>query len=265
MFFVIFGTKVGALELIGKATQGGLIQGQLPSGTKLSINDVPLAITSNGIFVFGLNRNSEPKIRIEIRFRDGSIENKVLTITKRKYKIQKIEGLARTKVTPRESDYKRIIAEHKMLQAARSKITLNTGFRRGFTWPVRGKITGVYGSQRILNGKPRAPHYGVDISAPKGSPVAAAADGVVGMTHLGMFFTGKTIHIDHGLGIGTVYAHLDKINVKLGSFVKKGEVIGKVGKTGRATGPHLHWGLSWKDIRLDPTSVLGKLPKRILD
>ena len=106
---------------------------------------------------------------------------------------------------------------------------------------------------------------GVDISAPIGSSVVAAADGVVSMTHLGMFFTGKTIHIDHGLGIGTVYAHLHKINVKLGNFVKKGEVIGQVGKTGRVTGPHLHWGLSWKDMRLDPTSVLGKLPKRIVN
>ena len=152
-----------------------------------------------------------------------------------------------------------------MLQAARSKITFNTGFRRGFTWPVRGRISGVYGSQRVLYGKPRAPHYGVDISAPIGSSVVAAADGVVSMTHLGMFFTGKTIHIDHGLGIGTVYAHLHKNNVKLGNFVKKGEVIGQVGKTGRVTGPHLHWGLSWKDMRLDPTSVLGKLPKRIVN
>jgi murein DD-endopeptidase MepM/ murein hydrolase activator NlpD len=126
---------------------------------------------------------------------------------------------------------------------------------------VTGRISGVFGSQRILNGKSRSPHSGVDIAAPKGTPIKATADGLITMVHQNMFFTGKTLMIDHGHGVTSVYAHLSAIDIKEGALVRKGEVIGRVGATGRATAPHLHWGVSWFATKLDPALVVGPMPK----
>ena len=154
---------------------------------------------------------------------------------------------------------KRISAEGVLINAARARDTDHAFFRGGFVWPVTGRISGVYGSQRFLNGKPRRPHLGVDIAAPTGTPIVATADGIVRIAHSDMFFTGKTVAIDHGHGLMSIYAHMSQVAVKNGQKVAKGAPIGKVGATGRVTGPHLHWGVSLFRTRLDPALLVGPM------
>lgn len=255
------GAQASALELKGVFTQGTLITGKVAPGSSVLLDGVPLLVLPDGSFVFGLPRDAKSNALLSVRRKDGSVAQRKLKIRKRNYRIQRIDGLPKRKVTPKKRDYKRIAREQKLLNAVRHRVTQIVDFKNGFVWPARGRISGVYGSQRILNGKPRAPHLGVDIAAPSGAPIIAASDGVVSLTHEGMFFTGKTIQIDHGLGVGTIYIHLSKVLVKEGQRVRKGELIGRVGKTGRATGPHLHWGLTWKTMRLDPSLLVGPMPK----
>jgi murein DD-endopeptidase MepM/ murein hydrolase activator NlpD len=258
---LVVGGQAIALELKGPFTQGALITGKVSPGSSVLLDGVSLSTLPDGSFVFGLARDAKPKALLSVQGKDGNVAQRTLKIRKRNYKIQRIDGLPKRKVSPKKRDYKRIAREQKLLNVARYRITRVVDFKNGFVWPARGRISGVYGSQRILNGKPRAPHLGVDIAAPSGAPVIAASGGVVSLTHKGMFFTGKTIQIDHGLGVGTIYIHLSNILVKEGQRVRKGELIGRVGKTGRATGPHLHWGLTWKTMRLDPSLLVGPMPK----
>jgi len=258
---LIVGGQAIALEFKGPFTQGALITGKTSPGSSVLLNGVPLSVLPNGSFVFGLPRDAKANALLSVHLKDGSVAQRILKIGKRNFKVQHIDGLPNRKVTPKKRDYKRIAREQKLLNAARQRVTQVIDFKNGFIWPARGRISGVYGSQRILNGKPRAPHLGVDIAAPSGAPIIAASDGVVSLTHEDMFFTGKTIQIDHGLGVGTIYIHLSKVLVKEGQRVRKGELIGRVGKTGRATGPHLHWGLTWKTMRLDPSLLVGPMPK----
>ncbi len=260
--FLLAAGQVAALELKGSVTQGALVIGKVASGSTVSLDGIPLETLPDGSFVFGLPRNAKSTALITVRQQDGHIKQKTLKIRNRSYRIQRIDGLPKRKVTPKKRDYKRIARERKLLVTARRRMTMAGDFQDGFVWPAAGRISGVYGSQRILNGKPRAPHLGVDIAAPTGSPVIAASAGIVSLTHEGMFFTGKTIQIDHGLGVGTIYIHLSKVLVKEGQRVRKGQLIGRIGKTGRATGPHLHWGLTWKTMRLDPSLLVGPMPKR---
>jgi murein DD-endopeptidase MepM/ murein hydrolase activator NlpD len=192
--------------------------------------------------------------------KDGTAETRALAVKQRQYRIQRIEGLPPDKVAPKKEDLDRIAADATLLRAARGRFTLSSDFLGGFVWPARGRISGVYGSQRILNGEPRNPHLGVDVAAPTGTPVIAAADGVVSLVHQDMFFTGKTVLIDHGLGVGTTYIHMSRIEVTDGQRVKQGQRIGRIGQTGRSTGPHLHWGLTWKGERLDPALLVGPMP-----
>jgi len=255
------GGQASALELKGALTQGTLITGKTSPGSSVLLDGVPIPTLPDGNFVFGLPRDAKVSALISVRHKDGRVAQRQLKIRKRNYRIQRIDGLPKRKVTPKKRDYKRIAREQKLLSAARHRVTQVADFKNGFVWPARGRISGVYGSQRILNGKPRAPHLGVDIAAPTGASVIAASAGVVSLTHVGMFFTGKTIQIDHGLGVGTIYIHLSKVLVKEGERVRKGQLIGRIGKTGRATGPHLHWGLTWKTMRLDPSLLVGPMAK----
>lgn len=252
--------NAAALTLDGKAVQGGLMVGKASPGTSLSLDGRAIAVTQEGDFLLGFGRNAKPKAVLSIRHPDGRAETRTLSVAARTYKIQRIDGLPPRKVEPNPADVKRIVAERDLLRRVRANIALEPRFRSGFVWPSKGRISGVYGSQRILNGQPRQPHLGVDVAAPTGTPVVAAADGVVALAHDGMFFTGKTVHIDHGLGLGTVYAHLSALTVRQGQRVKKGQTIGRIGKTGRATGPHLHWGMTLGAVRLDPALVVGPMP-----
>lgn len=249
-----------AITLEGAATQGGLMIGRAAPGAIVSLDGRKVATTPGGDFVLGFGRDAKPVAQLVVRHKDGKRETRTIAVAARSYKIQRIDGLPKRKVEPKKQDMTRINAERELFRRARALVTPQSWFRSGFVWPVTGRISGVYGSQRILNGQPRRPHLGTDIAAKTGTKVVAAADGVVALAHDGMFFTGKTLHIDHGLGLGTVYAHLSKLHVKQGARVKKGQLIGRIGQTGRATGPHLHWGLTWGALRLDPALAAGKMP-----
>lgn len=254
-------------RLEGDAVQGGLMIGYAPWSDKVTLDDRPIPI-SGGYFLLGFDRDAGPSSRLVVhkkRMRPADVRRfpfvMSLEVEKRDYDIQRIDGLPRRKVTPHPEDLIRIRAEGRLMRDARSGKALRLGFLSGFVWPARGRISGVYGSQRILNGKPRRPHFGVDIAAPTGTPVRAPADGRVTLVHPGMFFNGKSIVMDHGLGLTTVYIHLSDASVEPGQLVKQGDVIGKVGATGRATGPHLHWGARVRNIEIDPALLVEGMPQ----
>lgn len=250
-----------SLTLSGEPIQGGLVQGQTVPGARVTLDGETVTVSKSGLFVLGFGRDARSSSVLVLRLPGGKVDTRQLTVKQRSYKIQRIDGLPGRKVSPTKKDLKRIAAERKLIRAARRAMSAEARFTAGFTWPVTGRLSGIYGSQRILNGKKRRPHFGVDIAAPKGTPIVAASDGRVVLVHHGMFFTGKTVMIDHGLGVGTLYIHMDAIDVKKGDTVRRGQQIGRVGMTGRATGPHLHWGLTWRGLSLDPALLVGSMPK----
>lgn len=247
--------------LDGSLAQGGLVFGWASSGTQLTFEGKAVRLSPNGEFVVGVGRDAPATVALNIVHPDGRSESRVVAVAARRFDIQRIDGLPERQVTPRPEDTARISAENAQIAAMRTRDTAETLFRSGFVWPVIGPISGVYGSQRILNGQPRAPHWGVDVAVATGTPVVATADAVVSFLHPGMFFTGKTLLLDHGHGLQSVYSHLSEVSVAAGERVKKGQVVGKVGATGRATGPHLHWGVTWFDVRLDPALLVPPMPK----
>ena len=247
---------VVAFEIRGQLQPGGLVHVQLEPGSSARLNGNQLSISRDGLLVFGFGRNASVDQVLEIKEPNGSIKKQKLTLQKRNYKVQKIYGLPKNKVTPPIAQRERIASERLLIISARNRQTNRRDFLGGFSWPVKGPISGVFGSQRILNGVPRSPHYGLDIAAPIGTPVRAASSGIISLAHEDMFFTGKTILIDHGCGVSTIYVHLSEISVEVGQKVERGQLVGRVGMTGRATGPHLHWGLSWGQVKLDPQLVV---------
>ncbi len=249
------------LTLAGKIIEGGLVRGSTIAGAHVTFGGHELRLTKEGYFVFGIGRDAPAKVKLVVTLPDGRRITRVLKIEQREYEIQRITGLPKAKVTPPAKDLKRINAESKAIRHARNRYSSTSWYRKGFVWPVHGRISGIYGSLRILNGKKRRPHLGVDIAAAKGVPVVAAAAGVVTLAAADMFYTGNTVMIDHGQGVGTIYAHLSKLLVQPGKKVKRGARIGLIGATGRVTGPHLHWGLSLFDARLDPGLLVGPMPK----
>jgi murein DD-endopeptidase MepM/ murein hydrolase activator NlpD len=180
----------------------------------------------------------------------------MVTVTQRTWDIQRIDGLPPAKVNPDTSVQPRIAAEAERMQAVRRNNRASTDFTQAFRWPAEGRVSGVFGSQRILNGAARQPHYGLDVAGAVGTPVLAAGAGVVTLADPDLYFTGGTLAIDHGHGLVSIYAHLSRLDVKLGQKVASGDAVGAIGATGRATGPHLHWSLSWFDERLDPALVV---------
>ncbi len=253
-------SAAGGINLEGIAIQGSLMIGRVDVGAKLWLDDVSVPVAKNGEFLLGFGRNAGREARIKVTFADGSTASRLLRIEQRQFKIERIDGLAPKKVTPSPKDLKRIKAEKALINKARARFTEKSDFRSGFIWPAQGRISGVYGSQRVLNGKPRAPHLGVDVAAPKGSLVVAAADGVVSLAYNGMFFSGNVMVIDHGLGLGSIYAHLERLLVKEGQRVEQGQPIATVGATGRVTGPHLHWGVHLFRVGLDPALLVPPMP-----
>jgi murein DD-endopeptidase MepM/ murein hydrolase activator NlpD len=246
----------GELNLTGKKVQGGLVVGWATPGSKITLDGKGIRQAQAGDFLLGFSRDAKAMYELKILFEDDSVEMLELKIEQRKYKIQRIDGLPKRKVTPNARDLTRIKSERTLINNARVTSVPEPHFTAGFTRPVLGRISGVYGSQRILNGKPRRPHFGVDIAAPTGTKIKAASAGIVVFAHPGMFFNGKTLVINHGMGLRSTYIHMSAIAVKAGDRVVKGQVVGKVGKTGRATGPHLHWGLTLGRTPLDPELVL---------
>ena len=254
LFF--FSNSLYALELKGKFYQGNLILGKTDSDSKIYIDKKRIKVSDEGFFVFGLNKDRKNNIQIE-EIKNNIINKIEKKILKKKYKIQRIDGLPQKHVTPPVEVYERIKNDNRLIAKARAIDTDLVFFNKKFIKPINNSIiTGVYGSQRILNGIPKSPHYGLDFAAKEGTKVKAMLEGVVTLSEKNLYYTGGTIIFDHGHGISTLYMHMKDIYVKKGQKIKQGDVIGTVGKTGRATGAHLDIRLNWFGVKLDPASVL---------
>lgn len=235
--------------------QGGFVLGRAAPGTRLALDGRALRITADGAFAFGFGRDHPATARLLVVHPDARREEKRLVIARRQWPEQRINGLPPAQVTPDEATLARILRERARLAAVRAIDSALDGFAAGFVRPAPGRISGVFGSRRILNGKPRQPHYGLDFAAPAGTPVRAAASGRVTLADEFHFF-GRLVVIDHGHGVNTLYAHLSAIEVAEGEMVERAARIGAVGATGRVTGPHLHFALSWYETWLDPEPVV---------
>ena len=250
---LFFSTQSFAVEFKGKFIQGHYIIGKTDPVSSIFIDKKKVKVSKDGYFAFGIEK--ERKLDIVITEENRNIVKKVL---KRKYKIQKINGLPKKKVTPPEEFYARIRKEGKLIAEARAIDSDLTFFKDKFIIPVDDAIiTGVYGSQRILNGIPKSPHLGLDFAKSKGTPIKAMNNGIVTLSEKDLYYTGATLNFDHGHGVSTLYMHMDEIFVNVGDHVKKGEVIGTIGTSGRSTGPHLDIRLNWFGVRLDPQSILN--------
>ncbi len=247
--------------LEGDFTQGGLVVGVAQPGSRVAVDDRAVPLSPDGRFLIGFGRDAPPRARLTVNHPDGTAETRTLAVSPRQYKIQRIDGLPSRKVTPSAEDVARIKADNAGIGRVRAMVSPTAYFSSGFIWPVTGRISGVFGSQRILNGKPKNPHNGVDVAARRGTPIVAPADGRVALVHDDMFYTGKTVMLDHGLGLTSVYAHMSAILVEEGALVKQGTAIGEIGKTGRATGPHLHWGVTLGRTHLDPALMAGPMAR----
>jgi len=251
---------VQALELSGESVQGGLLFGQTAPGSTVQLDGTEIMVSAEGRFVVGFDRDESGTRTLQARAPGGAEETRTLQIAPREYAIERVDGLPPQTVTPDPAALERIRQEAELVSAARARRDARTDYADGFTWPAGGRISGVYGSQRILNGEPRRPHYGLDIAAPTGSPVYAPADGVVTLAHPDMYFSGGTIVLDHGQGLTSSFLHLSRTLVEAGDTVRRGELIAEIGATGRASGPHLDWRMNWLDRHVDPQLLLEGNP-----
>lgn len=248
------------LQLFGTVQPGNAMIGKAENIQQVMLNDEKLKIDDNGVFIFGFDRDAKGTYLLKVKYKDGKSEIKKFDLPERKYDIQKINSTKKQFSSPPEEELPRIERERQMMRVARAKIGVDDSayFASGFTRPIKGgRIVGVFGSQRILNGVPKNIHNGIDISAPTGTDVYAMADGIVRIAEENFYYNGTFVLIDHGQGLSSVYLHFSKLSVKTGDFVKKGQKIGEVGTTGRSTGPHLHWGVNWYNKMIDPNSLLG--------
>lgn len=243
------------LTIEGEPVQGGILAAHTNPGATVHLDGRPLKLDADGRFVFGFGRDAPAQALLVIQHQDQRIE-RPLTVRKREYQIQRINGLPTKMVSPDQKALERIRRENRKIAQVRARYTETDAFREGFIRPAQGTITGVYGSQRILNGQPRRPHFGIDIAAPTGSAVIAPAAGIVALAEPDLYFTGGTLMIDHGRGVTSVFSHLSALSVREGNIVSRGEKIGEVGSTGRSTGPHLDWRVNWFEVRLDPALLL---------
>ena len=249
---------LGAEVISGYPVEGNLIVARTNPSNKIKINNEFLEIDESGIFVFGFHRDEENPIKLVIINNENEQFKTFIKPIKREYKIQRIDGLKKSMVTPPEDTISRIKSDRKKVNKAR-KVKLEMGdFIQGFDWPLKGLITGVYGSQRILNDIPKSPHFGIDISVPIGTSVKAPASGIVTLTE-DLYYSGYTVILNHGLNINSTFLHLSEIHVNVGDRIGRGDLIGHSGDTGRSTGPHLDWRIDWNGKRLDAEMLAGQM------
>ena len=258
-FFLAFTMPLGAeeIQLEGKFIQGGLVRGAAPPGAVIALDGRQLRLSPEGYFVFGFGRDAAPEAVLVVSYQDGKQETRRLAVAARDYRIQHIGGLPKKMVTPPPEILNRIREEGAKVRQARAFDTPDTHLFAPFVWPARGPISGVYGSQRILNGEPRQPHFGVDIAAPTGTPVRAPAEGAIRLAEPDLYYSGGTVILDHGHGLSSSFLHMSRVDVSVGQRVAQGEVIGAIGATGRVTGAHLDWRMNWFERRLDPALLVG--------
>jgi murein DD-endopeptidase MepM/ murein hydrolase activator NlpD len=251
------------IKLDRPAEQGNIIIGAVPPGAvSLSLDGVPVKIASDGAFIIAFHRDAAAKSRLVALMPDGKSAAQDIAVKPRVYNVQKVDGLPPKTVVLSPEDELRRAGEVAKIVASRAVVSDVQGWRQPFIWPAKGRISGVYGSLRIRNGVPGSPHFGVDVAKPTGTPIVAPADGLVVLAEPDMLLEGGLLIIDHGFGLFTDYLHLSRLDVKVGDVLKQGQPMAAIGGTGRATGPHLHWGMRWANARLDPSKLVDQTPKR---
>jgi murein DD-endopeptidase MepM/ murein hydrolase activator NlpD len=248
--------KVAIVQIPTSIPQGSLLFGLVPPGSTLDYGGRAVRIANNGRFVVGVAREQTGSASLKLTAPDGSVRMLEIAIVPRTFLVERVNGVPEETVNPSPEIAARIEREQAEVNAARMRDDDRTDFDTAYVWPVKGRISGVFGSQRIYNGTPASPHSGVDIAAAKGTPIHAPAGGIVTFANPDLYLTGGTVVIDHGHGVGSNFLHMSRIDVKVGDRVEQDQVIGLVGATGRATGPHMHWGMNWFNVRVDPQLLM---------
>jgi len=266
LLLLLHASAVGAqrcADLAGDFRQGGLLWGQVTPSAHVALDDASILVMPNGTFVLGLGRDA-PKEQVFSVVAEGQRCTQTVAVAQRQYNIQRVEGVPQKTVTPPNDVLERIARERALVRKAKAqrieRPELLEAVRAGLSWPATGRISGVYGSQRFYNGTPGSPHYGVDVAVPTGHPVVAPGPGVITLAEVDLFYSGGTIILDHGYGLSSSFLHLSKLHVEVGQEVQRGDLIGEVGATGRATGPHLDWRMSWLNQRVDPQLLVPAMP-----
>lgn len=247
-----------ATRLPTSASQGAMVIGNTHPAAVVEYAGRTLRVTPYGTFVFGIGRDATGDVLVRIKQPATDWIEHHVAVTPRDWPVENINGVPPSTVNPPKAIAERIEREQARVVAVRTRDDARTGFAQPFIWPVQGRISGRFGNQRVYNGTPKSPHSGMDIAAANGTPVKAPADGVITFADPGFYLTGGTVVLDHGHGISSNFLHLSRIDAKIGDVVKQGDVIAAAGATGRATGPHLHWGMNWFDVRIDPLLVLER-------
>ncbi|WP_370459643.1 M23 family metallopeptidase [Paraglaciecola sp. L3A3] len=253
--FAVFSADI---QLQGELTQGSLVRGKLPAGSQVWLNDKSIKVSKEGHFAFGFGRDAALTHQLSWQDTQGQKHQQSLTLIKRTYQEQKIEGVESKYVSPPKEVLDRIKQDNLQVAKARATDSSHLFFTQDFIWPAEGPISGVYGSRRVFNGVPKRPHFGVDVAGPTGTPVYAPADGIVTLFVSDMYYSGGTMIIDHGFGVSSTFIHLSKGHVKAGTKVKQGDLVAEIGATGRVTGAHLDWRINWFGERLDPALLVPK-------
>ena len=244
------------LQLPASVPQGALVIGRTQPDAIVTYGDHRLRVAPDGVFAFGIGRDATGPLQVRVSLPGGGVADTTIAVTPRDWPIEQINGVPPKTVNPPPEIAARIEREQARVASVRARDDAREDFAQAFAWPVKGRISGRFGNQRVYNGTPKSPHSGMDIAAAQGTPVKAPAGGIVTFADPGLYFTGGTVVIDHGAGVSSNFLHLSRIDVKVGDRVEQGQVFAAVGATGRATGPHLHWGMNWFDVRIDPLLVL---------
>lgn len=246
-------TQIMAQSIPTTVSQGSLVIANVRPGSKVTIDGKPVRVGEDGTVVFGAGRDEKGPLAVSI----NGHPSQAIRVLPRDWPIERVNGVPPKTVNPPPDIAERIKREQAEVTVARDRDDDREDFTHGFIWPVQGRISGRFGNQRIYNGDPKAPHSGMDIAVPQGTPVKAPASGIVTFAKPDLYLTGGTILIDHGFGLSSNFLHLSRLDVRVGERVAQGQVIGAAGMTGRATGPHVHWGFNWFGVRLDPLLLPG--------